>query len=79
MSELDQAILINDTPKRIDELGKFLGLASNGEMDNEQKMIFDRAQSTILSIPGHAKYYQEKVEKMREDLVINSQPSHEKA
>ncbi len=44
-----------------------MGLARFGykSMDSEQKEIFDKAQSALLAIPGHAEYYQNQIEQTR--------------
>ena len=76
-NDLEDAIKIENTNARIDALGKFMSLASYGEMDEEQKIIFNRAQTNLLSIPGHAKYYQEKIDKMRAELLANTKKTHE--
>jgi len=41
----------------------------------ERQENFQKAQSTLLSIPGHAKYYQEKIEAMRAEVLVNSKKS----
>jgi len=43
----------------------------------ERQANFEKAQSTLLSIPGHAKYYQDKIEKMRAELLENSKKTRE--
>ena len=63
---------------RIETLGKALGVGTNtGELTGEKKAIFDRAQSLLLANPGHAKYYQDKLESMRAEVLANSVKSSE--
>ena len=81
MSELDRTILESDENKKVESLGEFMGIGryGYGSMDHEQRAIFDKAQSAMLSIPGHARYYQEKIERTRELLRhYESLPSEEK-
>jgi hypothetical protein len=52
--------------ERMDLLGKGVMLGSNGMPSGEKKEIFTRAQSILLSTPGHAKYYQNQIEETRE-------------
>jgi len=39
--------------------------------------VFHAAQEALLSIPGHAKYYQDKIDKMRTELLENSKRTRE--
>lgn len=81
MSELDRTLLKNNESEKIESLGKFLGIAryGYGSMDDEQRAIFDKAQSALLAIPGHATYYQDQIEKNRELAKKNeSLPEEEK-
>ncbi len=67
MNDLEKAIREPDDHKKFPKLGEFMGLARFGykSMDSEQKEIFDKAQSALLAIPGHAKYYQNQIEQTR--------------
>jgi hypothetical protein len=38
---------------------------------------FEKAQSTLLAIPGHAKYYQDKIEALREEVLANSKKTEQ--
>jgi hypothetical protein len=68
-NDLENSINIQSKDDRIEALGRFMSIASHGGMDEEQKTIFNKAQAVLLSIPGHAQYYQQKIEKMRSDLL----------
>ena len=67
MNDLDKVLQNTNEVEKIAALGGFIGIGRYGptSMDNEQKTIFDKAQSGLLAIPGHAKYYQEKIEQTR--------------
>lgn len=71
MGELEKAVRIQNEEDKIAELGGFLGVGLQGGMDAEQQQIFDKAQSTLLSIPGHAKYYQNKIESLRAQMLAS--------
>lgn len=43
----------------------------------ERQANFEKAQSVLLSAPGHAKYYQDKINKMRDELLAATKLSHE--
>lgn len=45
---------------------------SHDHGDGEQKQVFSMVQSLLLSKPGHAKYYQDKIEYMRKKVLIDS-------
>lgn len=61
--------------ERIEILGRALGVANKGGLNDEERPIFYRAQSMLLSIPGHAKYYQDKIESMRIEVLANAKKS----
>jgi hypothetical protein len=42
-----------------------------------ERPVFHAAQAALLSIPGHAKYYQDKIDKMRDELLANSRRTSE--
>jgi hypothetical protein len=77
MNDLDSAIKINSVPERIDELGKFMSIGSHGGMDAEQKLVFIKAQATLLAIPGHAKFYQDQIETTRKLAIEHKKLSQE--
>ena len=54
-----------------------MSIASHEGMDDEQKIVFQKAQTALLSIPGHAKYYQDKIDKMRDELLANAKKTQE--
>ena len=45
--------------------------------ETERQANFEKAQTSLLAIPGHAKYYQDKIDKMRAELLANSKKSDE--
>ena len=63
--------------ERMDLLEKAVNLGRDGPLSGEHKEIFDRAQAILLSSPGHAKYYQDKIDKMRAELLANSKKTPE--
>lgn len=75
MKELELATKKESTSDRIAALGEFMSIGSHGAMDDQRRDVFQKAQSAILAIPGHAKYYQEKIEAMREEVLVNSKKS----
>ncbi|MEO5713196.1 MAG: hypothetical protein ABIT37_06880 [Luteolibacter sp.] len=72
MGDLNRAIQIPNNNERIAALGDFLDIGTVRNMDEEQKSIFYKAQAELLAIPGHAKYYQDKIEEMRKKVLIDS-------
>jgi hypothetical protein len=66
-----------------DERRYILGLALRAfgandlEKNPERKENFELAQTALLSIPNHSKYYQEKIESIREEVILNSKKSAE--
>jgi hypothetical protein len=66
-----------DPAKRVPELSEMLrqlrtlGYRSSPERDD----VITLLKSTLLAIPGHAKYYQDKIEAMREEVLVNSKKS----
>lgn len=70
-SDLENAIKIQNNDERISALGGFMSLASHGEMDEQQKIIFSRAQAQLVAIPGHAEYYRDKILRSQERLKRN--------
>lgn len=65
MAQLDQTLTIQDPNQRIAALGGFIRIGERG-MDEEQRQIFEKTRDNLLSIPGHAKYYQNQIEETRE-------------
>lgn len=72
MHDLEEALAIADTQDKIRTLGSFMSIASHGGMDSEQNAVFSKAQAALLSIPGHARYYEEQIEKKRAEVLANS-------
>ena len=71
MDELDRTLEIVENSQKIPALGEFLGVASHGGMGPEQQAIFDKTQVALLAIPGHAKYYRDKIESMRAEVLAS--------
>lgn len=57
-------------------LGPLLYIGS-GHMDEQQRQVYGAVQSLLISQPGHAKYYQDKIDKMRDELLANSKKTQE--
>ncbi len=72
MHDLEDALAIDNTQDKIRALGSFMSIASHGGMDSEQTAVFSKAQAALLSIPGHARYYEEQIEKKRAEVLANS-------
>lgn len=43
--------------EQIETLGQIVSIGSNQPLDREAQTVFERSQSLLLSIPGHAEYY----------------------
>ena len=67
-SDLENALKIDSNNERIAALGEFMSIASHGEMDDQQKTIFNQAQAALLATPGHAEYYQDRILEAQEHL-----------
>jgi len=48
-----------------------MGIGTYGGMDEQQQTIFDKARFALLSIPGYAKYYQDKIERLRAQALVD--------
>jgi len=59
-------------PDRIEMLGKAAESSVGGNMGGERSDIFNRAQSTLLAIPGHARFYQDKIERIRSQALVDN-------
>ena len=77
MNNLEKAMQIQNKEEKIKALGVFLGVAFHGGMDSEQQQIFDKAQATLLAIPGHAKSYQDRIESLRAEVLSNAKLSED--
>ena len=64
---------------RIEMLGKAVELGGDGGMSNEKREVFTRGQQLLLAIPGHAKYYQNKIEAMRAEVLASAGKSRVKS
>ncbi len=72
LDDLENSIKIENTGDRVESLGSFMSIASHGRMDAEQEIIFKKAQSALLSIPGHAEYYKTKIENFRSSVFADA-------
>ena len=62
----------------IPKLGRWVNQLSRGaNIEAGERPVFYAAQSALLSVPGHAKYYQDKLESMRAEVLANSVKSSE--
>jgi hypothetical protein len=77
LNDLENTLKIENTNDRIFSLSQFMSIASHGEMDEEREMIFKRAQTELLAIPGHAKCFQNKIEEMRVGVLVDSKKTPE--
>ncbi len=75
MNDLIVAEKIENREDKIAALGKFMSIGSHGGMDADQKVVYGKAQTALLSVPGHAKYYQDKIEAMRAEVLVNFKKS----
>jgi hypothetical protein len=76
MGELDKVLLLGDEKEKIQALGEFVSIGTMG-MDEQQKVIFNKAQSALLAIPCHAKFFQNKIETMRAQFLVDIKKSDE--
>jgi len=67
--QLEQVISLNDSDEKIEALAAFVRIGHSGRMDEEQQAIFQRSQTTLLQIPGHAIYFQNKLESLRTKTI----------
>lgn len=73
-----KAQLGNDPEIAIPKLGGWLAKLSTGmNFETGDRPVFCAAQKALLSIPGHAKYYQDKIDKMRAELLANTKKTPE--
>jgi hypothetical protein len=75
MGELDKALLLGDEKQKIEALGEFVSIGTVGGMDEQQTVIFNKAKSALLAIPGHAKFIQNKIESTRAQLLVDIKKS----
>jgi len=69
MSKLEAAMNMDDRDEKIESLATFVRIGRFGRMDEEQREIFDKAQTALLQIPGHAIHFQNKIESLRSDVL----------
>lgn len=75
--ELEAALLLPDPQEKIPALGAFMGIATNVKMSAEQAELFGKARQVLLTTPGHARYYQERIEAMRVEVRANEEKTPE--
>lgn len=63
--------------ERMDLLARAVKIGQDVPPGGERKEIFDRAQAILLKSPGHAKYYQDKIAKMRAEVLADLKMSFE--
>jgi hypothetical protein len=68
-AQLEQAISLNNNDEKIESLATFVRIGLRGRMDEEQRAIFQKSQTALLQIPGHATYFQNKLESLRSDIL----------
>ena len=68
-AELDKTISQSDSEEKIEALAAFVQIRRGWQMDEEQRAIFEKSQTALLRIPGHAKHYQDRLESLRADLL----------
>lgn len=62
----------------IPKLGGWIAQVSQGmNVEKGDRPVFHAAQKALLSIPGHAKYYQKEIESMRAEVLANARLSDE--
>ena len=62
----------------IPKLGDLVSRLSQGaNIEGGERPVFHAAQTALLAIPGHAKYYQDKIEAIREQVKANAKLSAE--
>ncbi|RYD82696.1 MAG: hypothetical protein EOP84_09015 [Verrucomicrobiaceae bacterium] len=77
MGELNRIIEIEKPETKIERLGPFMGIAKDGHgnMTDAQVEVFERARDALVSIPGHALFYRNRIESLRKEVVENSKRS----
>lgn len=79
MSDLDHAIAASDQNERIQLISSFLGIGWKCVMDEEQAIIFAKAQQALVAIPGHATYWEDQINETRKLVLEHSRlPKEEK-
>jgi len=63
--------------EQIEVLGDIVTVGRNDGLREEQKLVFRRSQAMLISIPGHAEYYRQKMEDGM--AWVKSQPNGERA
>ncbi len=54
--------------ERIALLSRALGVKDNFVLNEKQQEVFDRLQALVLETPGHAQYFADEIERMRQDV-----------
>ncbi len=75
MAELDRILAMEKPEERISLLGPFMGIAAYGResMSEDQTAVFERARDALVSVPGHARFYQERINRCRSEVQANAQ------
>lgn len=75
-SDLEDALKAQIDSERIPLLANFMGMA-RGKMDDEQSVLFYRAQAALLATPGHAKYFTNLLEQKKQDMLADKASYHD--
>ena len=68
MAQLEQDKLIEDPEKRIEALASWFGVVAPAPIDEYEWTLYRETQNSLLSIPGHALYYKNKIESLRSKI-----------
>lgn len=63
--------------EQIEILGSIVQIGHRGELNEEHKAVLARSQSLLISIPGHAEYYEKKIKDRQ--AMIDASPEGEKS
>lgn len=65
MAQLEQDKLMEDPEKRVEALASWFGVVAPAPIDEYEWALYRATQNSLLSIPGHALYYKNKIEELR--------------
>ncbi len=68
MVQFEQDRLIEDPEKRIEALASWLSVVAPRPVDEYEWTLYRKTQDALLSIPGHASYYTNKIESLRSKI-----------
>jgi len=77
MKDLDHAIAISDQNERVQQISSFLGIGWKCVMDEEQSIVFAKAQTALVAIPGHATYWENQINETRRLVLAHARLSKE--